>query len=125
MNKEEIRERFLKDNPNYGAETDNFSLKRRVRSNTLWHVKQGNIKKKPCEVCGSENSEVHHVTYTPPVQIKFLCSKCHGAEHTKIFKKTNVKLDLQKIVYIPKEYKNKPAEWTKYSKDKKTKRVFI
>lgn len=38
----------------------------------------GRIKKLPCEVCGRTNSEAHHIDYTQPLDILWLCD-----EHNK------------------------------------------
>jgi len=37
----------------------------------------GLIEKKPCEKCNSKNTEAHHSDYNKPLNIIWLCKKCH------------------------------------------------
>lgn len=41
----------------------------------------GKIIKKPCEVCGDTESQMHHDDYNKPFDVRFLCRKHHRAEH--------------------------------------------
>ena len=47
-------------------------------------VKNGKVKKQPCEVCGSDESEAHHIEYEKPLEVKWLCRKHHHETHMKI-----------------------------------------
>ena len=40
-------------------------------------VKQGKIKRLPCEVCSKEKSEAHHPDYSKPLEVRWLCKKHH------------------------------------------------
>ena len=46
-------------------------------------VRRGKIKRLPCENCGNENTEAHHTDYSKPLEVRWLCPKCHHAEHRK------------------------------------------
>ena len=35
----------------------------------------------PCESCGAERADRHHNDYSKPLDIRWLCRKCHIAEH--------------------------------------------
>jgi len=37
--------------------------------------------KYPCEVCGEENSEAHHLDYNDPLNVLWLCKKHHREWH--------------------------------------------
>lgn len=44
-------------------------------------LKNGLIKKCPCEVCGAKKTEAHHDNYNEPLNIRWLCKKCHMKWH--------------------------------------------
>lgn len=48
-----------------------------------YHVKAGNIKREACGVCGCEKTQAHHEDYSKPLEIVWLCEKCHKALHRK------------------------------------------
>lgn len=42
------------------------------------------IKPKNCSKCGIEGViQAHHPDYSKPLEVMFLCTKCHGIEHRK------------------------------------------
>ncbi len=40
-------------------------------------VRRGELKPKPCEVCGVVKVESHHEDYERPLEVKWLCKKHH------------------------------------------------
>lgn len=44
-------------------------------------ILRGDIKRKPCEVCGEEKSDGHHEDYSKPLEIMWLCHKHHEEHH--------------------------------------------
>ena len=45
-------------------------------------VRDGKLKKLPCEVCGAEaNVHAHHSDYSRPLDVKWLCARCHHRLH--------------------------------------------
>jgi hypothetical protein len=41
---------------------------------------RGDILWSPCP-CGSKDSEMHHEDYSKPLEVKWLCRRCHMLEH--------------------------------------------
>jgi len=42
-------------------------------------VRDGRLKKQPCEVCGALKVEAHHDDYTKPLEVRWLCNPHHKA----------------------------------------------
>lgn len=56
-------------------------LKVWARRATHLAIKKGLITRKPCEVCGSEESDAHHTDYRRPIEVRWLCRLHHMQEH--------------------------------------------
>lgn len=41
-------------------------------------IKNGELVRKPCVVCGNEISEIHHEDYSKPLDVIWLCDKHHA-----------------------------------------------
>jgi hypothetical protein len=46
-------------------------------------IRRGKIKPQPCKVCG-EKAQGHHLDYSKPMDVQWLCSKHHGEQHVGI-----------------------------------------
>ena len=44
-------------------------------------IKKGTIQKQPCSNCGESQAEAHHDDYSRPLDIRWLCKKCHMEWH--------------------------------------------
>ncbi len=56
----------------------------RYRANNMLnnHLRAGNMSRKPCEVCGSEEKiHGHHDDYSKPLDVRWLCPVHHKAVH--------------------------------------------
>lgn len=45
-------------------------------------VRDGKLFKKPCEICGDNKVHAHHKDYSKPLDIVWLCPKCHHRLHS-------------------------------------------
>jgi hypothetical protein len=50
-----------------------------VRAATAKLIRQGKLKRQPCEICGARKTLVHHIDYGDPEHIKWLCKR-HKSE---------------------------------------------
>jgi len=57
----------------------------RARSKLNHAIRDGLIIRIPCEGCGNTKSEGHHHSYDRPLEVKWLCKKCHVEEHKLIY----------------------------------------
>lgn len=44
-------------------------------------IRDGKLKKQPCEVCGERIAEAHHDDYNYPLVVRWLCKDCHAEWH--------------------------------------------
>jgi len=47
-------------------------------------IRDGRLTRKPCEVCGSLDSEGHHDDYSKPLDVIWLCPKHHAERHVQM-----------------------------------------
>ena len=48
-------------------------------------IKDGTLEVKPCERCGfALGIQAHHEAYSKPLDVTWLCTKCHGERHREI-----------------------------------------
>ena len=59
--------------------------KHRARAQVRYRKKQGQLEPKPCATCGASNNitVAHHEDYSAPLDVVWLCPKCHWAIHHK------------------------------------------
>jgi len=56
--------------------------KQRARARARAALRDGRLQWQPCEVCRTEYwIEKHHTDYRRPLAVRFLCRRCHRAEH--------------------------------------------
>lgn len=46
-------------------------------------IKRGELARQPCKECGDPRSTAHHHDYNKPMEIEWLCYRCHGIEHRR------------------------------------------
>lgn len=52
-----------------------------ARTNVNQAIRGRKITKQPCEVCGNQIAEAHHDDYNKPLEVRWLCRKCHLEWH--------------------------------------------
>ncbi len=87
-NKEKQREYFKKWSENH--------WKQFLSGKTLlYHVKVGNIiKRHSCEICHNGPTEGHHDDYLKPLDVIWLCKRCHAYLHSQ-YKKKGIKVSIE------------------------------
>lgn len=54
----------------------------RAQSKVSNSIRDGKLKKEPCVICGTtEHVHAHHQDYSKPLDVKWLCAKCHHRVH--------------------------------------------
>jgi len=56
----------------------------RCHSEVARAIRNGFIRKKPCERCGAEKSMAHHESYDHALEITWYCQPCHKARHAEM-----------------------------------------
>lgn len=57
--------------------------KMNCRSYANTYKRRGKLIQEPCP-CGSPDSQMHHHDYTKPLEVEWLCRKCHLARHREL-----------------------------------------
>lgn len=57
-----------------------FPEKYKARTAVSNALRDGRLEKQPCE-CGEVKVEAHHPDYGKPLDVMWMCSKCHGEKH--------------------------------------------
>lgn len=52
-----------------------------ARARATMAVHRGTLARKPCEQCGEPDAERHHADYSRPLDVTWLCRRCHRALH--------------------------------------------
>lgn len=47
-------------------------------------IRTGEMIRQPCSSCGAEKSEAHHPDYFKPLDVMWLCFRCHRMEHGQV-----------------------------------------
>lgn len=60
----------------------------RANARAYLHVyeKRGKVKREPCANCGEPEVEPHHLDYRRPLEVIWLCRRCHLAEDGAILR---------------------------------------
>jgi len=62
-------------------------LKRHAHNLVAYAVHRGTLLQQSCEVCGEVAAQAHHDDYSKPLDVRWLCCKCHAAVHVELNRK--------------------------------------
>ena len=69
--------------PKHSELTDEQRLKANARSYANTYKGRGKLIPQPCESCGDPETESHHDDYSKPLDVRWLCRKCHLTHHAQ------------------------------------------
>ncbi len=84
QSRKEYNKKWRKDN-NYDERPYTLKLKK-AKNEVQKAIMRGDMERMPCERCGEVKSEGHHPDYDKPLEVIWLCKKCHTKEHNAIRK---------------------------------------
>ena len=56
-------------------------IKRKAQVAVANAIRDGRLKREPCEKCGAEPTQAHHDDYLKPLEVRWLCRTHHIEEH--------------------------------------------
>jgi hypothetical protein len=63
------------------ARDPSVKLRQKTRAKTNDLIRQGRLRKAPCEICHAQHVVPHHEDYTNPFKVRWLCEEHHKAYH--------------------------------------------
>lgn len=54
-----------------------YPEKYKARSAVAYALKHGRLTRQPCSSCGEVKSQAHHDDYSKPLDVRWLCFRCH------------------------------------------------
>lgn len=66
-----------------GKWTGAYGQKERARAILKTYVRRGQVARLPCADCGSVVVEAHHLDYSDPFLVQWLCRPHHRQRHAK------------------------------------------
>lgn len=59
----------------------NNNIVARAHGTVFRAIQRGELVAQACEVCGGKKTEAHHDDYNKPLEVRWLCKKCHTEWH--------------------------------------------
>lgn len=60
---------------------EKFPEKARAHDRVRRAIEKGVLVRLPCSSCGSDKSQAHHADYSKPLDVTWLCRRCHDQRH--------------------------------------------
>lgn len=70
-----------KTTPKVRPDTNPSNFKSNARAYANCYLRRGKIKREPCLNCGDVKSQMHHADYKNPLDVIWVCRKCHMEIH--------------------------------------------
>ena len=64
-----------------GLPQEERNKRKKAREIFNHYARDKHIEKQPCEICGNAKAEAHHDDYGKPLNVRWLCFKCHREWH--------------------------------------------
>jgi hypothetical protein len=61
-------------------------------------LQRGLLERQSCESCGAEPAQAHHDSYDQPLNVRWLCQRCHGITHRRYRKEESTGLPVDRLV---------------------------
>ncbi len=58
------------------------SVRRLARTAVSNAIRDKRLVRQPCEVCNNPKVQAHHIDYSKPLEVRWLCLEHHGNRHT-------------------------------------------
>ena len=90
----EYNKQWRKDNGYHNEinSKDRYPEKEHARRMLRYAVKSGDVVKLVCQQCQSVKSQAHHLDYSKPLDVIWLCALCHRKLHKTVENSTNISL---------------------------------
>lgn len=76
------REYMKANRPKHSELSPEARKKANCRAYANVYKRRGLLKQEPCK-CGSKKSQMHHEDYDKPLEVEWMCRKCHLEEHNE------------------------------------------
>src|SRR5262245_37915301 len=71
------------------------------RAATAKLIRQGKLKRKPCEICAARETLVHHIDYSDPERVRWLCKRHKSEEGLSALQRSLLRLGLMAYYRTP------------------------
>lgn len=85
-------------------------LKVRARKALNHAVADGKVIPQPCKECGAPKAQAHHEDYTKPLDVDWLCPRCHTKHHDRQKHPLSKPCEVCGLVFTPHPTKRERAK---------------
>jgi hypothetical protein len=75
---------FMRANrPKHSQLTPEQKRKANARARARVALSRGQLTRQRCQGCGGPHAQMHHEDYSKPLEVVWLCQRCHSNEHNR------------------------------------------